>query len=850
MAKKKNSGYGFRIHHLVFTLFFFSGAFALIYEVSWVRAITLEFGSTTLAVSTVLVIFMGGLALGAKLVARWVDKFSNPLTRYGIIEIGIGFYALLTPLIFRWVLPLLAIIGASFADNIWFISSLRFLASSILLLFPTVLMGATLPVLSRFYANRKRDGARGGGLLYGVNTVGAFSGTLFAGFILLPGLGLFWTIIAVAGCNLLLGSIAFITGKKVETNQENISTTSIAKASKIKIRAIQIYPVLIAIALTGSAAMACEVIWTRVLILVIGGSVYAFSIVLSTFLAGLGLGAALVAAILRSDQSKAITVFHGLALSAAVLVLITSAIFHKLPSLFLNLFWSWKMLQHPDKVFYVQVLISAAIMFVPTLIMGGLFPVAARIVVQDPRRTGERIARLYVWNTVGSIIGSLTAGFVFIPLLEIRGALLVVIAVYCIGAVVIVYAKKKTPRRPYAIASGIGVLIILFIFMPHWQHQLMTSAMYNYAYHLSKMGAKQLASTLQRRHELLYYRDGLSATVTVTRSLRDRSLGITINGKYDGSSTRDMANQRLLAHAPLLFHPNPKNVCVIGMGTGCTAGSAALHPVEKVSLVEIESAMIEGAKFFKEDNHYIHENPKVDIRVTDGRLFLRLHPNVFDIIISEPSNPWLAGSSNLFTLDFFKLAAKALREEGMFCQWVQIYALSPENLRTIIRTFTQVFPYTYLISSRPHLDLLLLGSKTLFTLNLDQAWQRMQKRAIRKDLADPRVDIRDIFDLAARVRMGPNEVRTLVGSGSINTDDFPIIAYQAPKDLYRRTEEKNIRLIASHAKGISPYIQLGSTTTEKKIRFFQNLAFAYRRFLQGGNEAKVCENFARELEKE
>ena len=173
-----------------------------------------------------------------------------------------------------------------------------------------------------------------------------------------------------------------------------------------------------------------------------------------------------------------------------------------------------------------------------------------------------------------------------------------------------------------------------------------------------------------------------------------------------------MPTQRLSAHLPLLLHPNPQQVCVIGMGTGCTAGSAGLHPVEKVTLIEIEEAMVEGARLFREHNHAVHENPKVDIRITDGRLFLNHKRQVFDVIISEPSNPWLAGVSDLFTREFFELGARALQDDGLFAQWVQLYSMSSENVKTLVRTFNSVFPYTYLVSTIPDTDMLLIGSKT------------------------------------------------------------------------------------------------------------------------------------------
>ncbi len=828
---------------LVFALFFLSGAFALVYEVSWVRALTLEFGSTTLAVSTVLTVFMGGLALGSWLAGRWVDRTVNPLTQYGVIELSLAAYALVTPLLFQHVLPLFGVWGAKVGDSIWALSLVRFLMTAVFLLPPTVLMGATLPLVSRFYVLWKGDGGRGAGLLYGVNTAGAYVGTLVAGVVLLPRMGLYWTIVSVAGCNLILGMVAFLVGKMVENSPADISIPSIpAPPSEGQSSAGSARPVFTAVALTGFAAMVCEVAWTRVLILVLGASVYAFTVVLSTFLAGLGLGAAGVAAFLRSAPSKARIVFYGLALSAAVMVSLSSVAFQHLPSLFLKLYWTWDLKQHVDKVFLVQFLLCAAVIFVPALIMGGLFPAAARVVVRDARQTGERVAGLYAWNTGGSIVGSFAAGFVLIPLVGIRGTLMAAVAAQCLGAVASTVGGN-TRRSSKLAGVAIGVLLLTVLLSPPWHRQLMTSAMAYYANSYGAMGTKELKAKLARQEKLLYYRDGLSATVTVTRDLRSRNrdLYIATNGKVDGSSHYDMPNQRLLAHMPLLFHPDPRDVSIIGMGTGVTAGSASLYPVRRVTVVEIESAMVEGAKFFRIENHAVHDNPKVDIRITDGRLFLRLHPNAFDVVISEPSNPWLAGVSDLFTVEFFTLGAKALRDGGIFAQWVQIYEMAPENVQTIVRTFAHVFPHVYLVSTIPNTDIVLMGSETPIALDMDRARQRMTAREIRDDLADQRVGIKNIYDLAARIRMGPDEVRSFVGPGPLHTDDLPVIAYNAPKDIYRNTRKKNMHFLARHARGIGPYIHGASGTPEKRRRFFQRLASSYRAFLPGGREAQVCD---------
>jgi len=292
---------------------------------------------------------------------------------------------------------------------------------------------------------------------------------------------------------------------------------------------------------------------------------------------------------------------------------------------------------------------------------------------------------------------------------------------------------------------------------------------------------------------------------------------------------------------PLLLHPSPQNVCVIGMGTGTTAGSASLHPVKRVTVVEIEAAMVEGALFFRKENHAVHENPKVDIRITDGRLFLRLHPRAFEVVLSEPSNPWLAGNSDLFTLEFFQLGARALRDGGIFAQWVQLYEIAPENLQTIVRTFSRIFPHVYLALTIPDTDILLLGSKNPFPLDLERARRRLTQQDILDDLADPRVGIRSIYDLASRILMGPDEVRRFVGSGPLHTDDLPVIAYNAPKDLYRNTRKANMSLLTDYARGIGPYVDGFSCSPENRKHFLRRLSTSNQSFLNGKQDTEQSE---------
>lgn len=824
---------------MVFVLFFLSGACALIYEVAWTCALKLEFGSTTLAVSTVLSVFMGGLAIGAHLAGKRADRLSKPLFSYGIIEVFLAIHSLSTPLMFHWFLPLFGIIGTRFSENFLLVSIWRLLISVIFLLPATVLMSATLPVLSRFYAWNKKDAGRGAGLLYGVNTTGAFLGVLIAGFVMLPKLGMTVTIIVTAICNLTLGFLACLLSS-MDKHPRHISDKILIE-EPLEYRQSDLM-VLVALALTGCTAMICEVAWTRVLTLILGASVYAFTIVLSTFLAGLGIGAWSVAFIHRISPSKARVVFYGLALSAAVSVCISSAAFRHLPPFFVRMFRMLDVQGQSEKMLWVQVSIAAIVIFIPALIMGGLFPAAVRVFVRKPQHTGQSVGMLYTYNTVGAIIGSLSAGFVLIPWIGIRNTLLLAAIAECIGGCVLFMSDCRRSNMLAMTAGGILVLMI-FILTPSWDKQLMTSGMYLYGDSYTQQSAVDLSKKLKEEEEILFYRDGLTSTITVTRDRvsSNKDLYISTNGIIDGSSHYDMPTQRLSAHLPMLLHKEPENICVIGMGTGCTAGSAALYPDSRVTVVEIEEAMVEGARFFRDHNNAVHENPNVEIRITDARLFLNLHPQTFDVIISEPSNPWLAGTSDLFTRQFYQIVARALCPKGLFCQWVQLYGMSVVNLQVMIRTFASVFPYVYLASTIPETDILLLGALHPIHFDPEMIQRRMMRKEIQQDLSDPRVDIKSIYELLARIRMGPDEIRSLITSGPVHTDNLPIIAYRAPMDLYLDTRESNMQFLALHARGIGHYLTDVSNFVDKKQDFFKNLATAYRTFLPKGNESVVSE---------
>jgi len=309
------------------------------------------------------------------------------------------------------------------------------------------------------------------------------------------------------------------------------------------------------------------------------------------------------------------------------------------------------------------------------------------------------------------------------------------------------------------------------------------------------------AFRLLENFDMLYYREGVTATVTVVERpvLEDRRhLALAIDGKVDAFTAEDMATQVLSAHIPLMLAPSRERVLVIGWGSGVTVGSASLYPVRSLAAIEIEPGVVEGSRAFDGVNHRPLEDPRLRLIVEDGRNYLLAASDTFDVIISEPSNPWMSGPAKLFTREFFELGAAHLAPDGLFCQWLQLYALEPSSVRALVRTFLQVFPHTYLVQTA-EADLLLIGSRTPFVLNTESLRRWLGEPAIARDL--DRVGVQDAAGLAGRFRLGPREMVSLGGEGPLNTDDNGLIEFAAPRALYQETIEENLRLIAAAADG-------------------------------------------------
>ena len=780
---------------------------------------------------------MLGLAGGAVWGGALGSRSAAPLKTYGLLEFGLSLYVLLSPWTFAAVLAALHGLASGSQEVLAAVTVYRFVAALALILFPTFLMGATLPVLSQWLAWHSGKGTFRSTTLYSWNTIGATAGVLAGGFWLLPELGLQNTLLVVGSANLAVALVCLMLslkyhGRRPQTDFWKGRQGSMPGGAHSPGIAVLVG---LSIAFVAAGSMATQVIWTRVASLVLGASVYSFTIVLAMFLSGLALGALVSTAFLERRPHRARQMFLGLIWASAVALVGTTYLFPFLPVWAVSLHNVVDLSQGGMSLVGIQLIVAAALLLVPTIIFGALFPAAIRAFARPGGGLSRDVGSLYAWDVFGSVGGVLLAGFLLIPAFGINASIWIAAGAMLIGAFVLEYSRAE---RSGFVTGGVAIAFSVFAWalLPQWNQQLMASGAHSYAQRFGPHRTPEsLSRYLESREELLYYADGLAATITVTLDGRG-VLQVYTDGKIDGSSVYDMPTQRLAAHLPLLLHPNPKHIAVIGMGTGVTAGSASLVTGSRVTVVEIEQRMVDAARLFYAHNHGVHERENVHTIVSDGRLHLSTRERAYDVIISVPSNPWLVGSSDLFTADFFARAAGALRPDGIFAQWVQIYGLSPENLRMVLRGFLEAFPEVILATTIKGADILLLGSSSPIFIDMDEVGLRMANPEIAGDLGDARVGIQSPYDLLVRIRAGTGALREFAGVGEFHTDDRPLLAYRAPLDLFRMTRVENEREIGRHSTGIGPMLPVSNWTDQECSRHLSGFVDAYERFLPGGQE--------------
>ena len=817
-----------RALHALAACFFLSGLGSLVLEVVWTRQLRLIFGSTTLAASTILVAYMLGLGIGGLLGGRLSRRRRGGVKLYGSIEIAIGLYALLVPLLFTrfpelnraWLYTL----------GFWPAALTRFLLALAVLLVPTILMGATLPILVA--ALVREDPRVGGstGLLYGINTLGAVVGVFVATFVLFPWLGLTGTSLFGAGLDIVVGLLALLGLARLVPQRppwavpraEEMPPGSFALRTEERATRGTMSILLAAYALVGFTALVYEVAWTRALATVLGSSIYAFGAMLGAFLTGIALGSLLVRRLADAARRPLALLGAGIAV-LGVLALATTLLLPRLPDLFLLFLQSNGL--DPRRIALLQIGLCLLVMLPPTLVLGALFPLLTRIVARHAPDPGSAVGRVYFANTVGSASGAFCAGFVLLPQLGLRRTLALAAAInFATAAVVLWRVPWRRPAARAWAALPIVVAAVLLFFPPPLDTVALTRGVFSRPDRQLSFGVAYAPLEGVHGDGMLFYEDGLNTTVSVER--KDGEIALKVNGKTDASTALDMSTQVLLGELPLLFGPAPRKVLVIGFASGVTVGAVARHAdVEQIDAVEIEPGIVAASHFFDGVNGRPLEDPRVRVILDDGRTYLSGTRERYDVIISEPSNPWLSGVSNLFTREFFAAAHGALTEQGRLLQWIHLYAMEPRAFQSILAALRQQFKYVYgFANTHGFADLLLLATNDPLTRAQLPRWESLPG-PVRSDLQ--RVGNFSTSDLWSLLAFGPEDVDALAAQAPVvNSDDNLFVELGAPWMLYEETVEANWATLGG-ARGVVPLLEaVGEPLDEPTLG---KLAFSYQR---------------------
>ncbi len=786
--------------------------------------LTQIFGNTTHAIATVLSAFMAGLALGSYAFGRLVDAGRNTLLAYGLLEGGVGLYGLMVPMLFALTQQaytrLYGLVEVSFSV----FSIVLFLLCFLVIVIPTALMGATLPVLSRFSVTQFAVLGRRVGDLYAVNTLGAVVGSALTGFFLISHLGLRGTVRLGATVNLAIAAVILVLVLALRgwAVSPASSEEDSAPAPKPAGRSRLDLALLLAFALSGLAAMVYENAWTRALTLVIGMSTYSFSVMLTTFLVGLGLGSLLYGRWL-GHRHIGLAGFGILELMIALSALATIPLFERLPLLFLRL--RYGLGDSFQEFLFVQILLSALVMVVPTLLLGATFPAVARIYTRNLSLVGRSVGTAYSSNTLGAIAGAFLGGFLFIPTIGVQHSIALAVVLNATVGVLLVAMDMDVRLGQRLVVAGamLGVSASAFLGFGTWDKGIMTSGVTIYAHNYADLPTDALRREWMTRDDLLYYREGLTATISVHRSAGSDYLYEKTNGKVD-ASTGDTPTQLLVGYLPMLLDPGAKRVLVIGMGSGMTAKAVAAFPVEQLEVAEIEPAVIEGARFFADKNGHVHEDPRVHFIHADGRNYLLAARERYDVIISEPSNPWIAGVGNLFTREFYQLARDKLSADGVFGQWMQTYAMAPEDLRMVYRTFAEAFPDVSLWAVNEG-DILLIGTTRAQRLRSADMQAALDGRPVaRRDLRD--LGFENAYGLLAMYRMPKAALLKMAHEAELNLDDLPRLEFSAPRNLGRDTTTLNAELTKRFI--VPPAVEDADPEHDPTGALALSLAYGYR----------------------
>jgi spermidine synthase len=791
----------------LYLCFFLSGASALIYQVVWERMLTLVFGVSTFSVAAVLSAFLGGMALGARIVGPLADRTPRPLRFYALIELGIALTALATLGFIPPLMRAFATLYPALAPG-WFGSNLiRFALALLAIGLPCLLIGATVPAMARLLTQWTGSTAVGFGRGYTINTAGSVLGTLAAGFVLIRLVGTQHTLLcAVAGNTVaaLLAAALNLRGAPLAHPTASRAITAAPAADSADTAPTLPRLALVLATLTGGIALAYEVAWVRLLAIFTLNSVYVFAMVVSVYLAALAIGAAVVTRALRRHRVDELATLAVVQLAQALLVPVLVAVAPRASRLQLTS----GTLSEPA-IFWTEYALVAAVVFIPTLLIGAGLPLLVSLTTRSAADPGRTVGRLYAWNALGTIAGAALTGGFLIPWIGLRGCLLLLAGANFALVAIATYAHRPGAAWYRALVpAGAAAFALLLALLP--------------------AAPRFYVPTDVPGETVLYYAEGPSATVHVAeyteRERRHRTLFVdskSVAGTYDEIVT----DQKMLAHLPLLLHPSPQRALTVGFGTGGTSYSMLQHKLA-VDCVEIEPRVADAYYLFESQNCGVvgpnHERLDFHLILDDARAWLHVAPQTYDVIVTDLTSIQYRGNGNLYTAECFELLRSRLSPGGIGAAWVPITGITSEALHVLVRTFREVFPHTsvWYMLNLPTDFVVLVGTPAPVHVNLADFARRMAAPLVQRDLAPIGLD--DPAKLAACLLLAEQDVARYAGPGPTHHDDRPLLDYLAHAAPYHNTLPANLTELAQYRSDLTAYVTLGpadqpATTTQPVV---------------------------------
>ncbi|MCL5421688.1 MAG: fused MFS/spermidine synthase [Nitrospirae bacterium] len=682
-------------------LLFLSGFCALVYQTVWLRELRLILGASTPATATVLAIFMGGLGVGGLVLGRRADRVKRPLAFYAYLEAGIAVLAAITPFVLDAGRSVYLGLGGTLVLGMFVGTIVRMVISVVVLIGPTFLMGGTLPAAGRAARSAADVSNKSLALLYGANTLGAVTGAVFSTFHLLEVLGNRRTLWIASLVNVVVFVLARSQSRKIETENDLEAVTERRAAEKVDVAltrsafgSVPGWFILLAATVTGLVFFLMEIVWYRMLAPIMGGTTFTFGTILAVALLGIGIGGMLYA--VRPNRRPSLSSFAWTCALEAFFLIIPFALGDRIADAALALrtlgfvgFWGFVA---------GWAFIAVLVVFPVSLIAGYQFPLLISLLNPEDERFAWKIGLTYGFNTAGCIAGSLLGGFGLLPFLTAPGVwklTAILLAGLSLVSLFVAFEKRITRLSPVSTALfGIVVLAVVLSFSEGptavWRHSGIGAGR---AYLLTEKTPFNQYQIWKResREGILREWDGVESSVALSTY---GGLAFLVNGKSDGHTLNDAGTQIMAGIIAALLHDNPKTSFVVGLGTGSTAGwLAAVPSMERVDVAEIEPVIVKVAEACAPVNHGAMKNPKINVIIGDGREIIMSSPRKYDVIASEPSNPYRAGISSLFTLDFYRSVASRLNPRGIFVHWVQAYEIDANSIWTIYTTLTEVFPY-------------------------------------------------------------------------------------------------------------------------------------------------------------